>query len=79
MTDVLVELDNRRRASLGRLGNPEHRYYLGHTEPDGRIVLVPAVVMPEAEARLRGNPELLGQIEHTVAEPASRVRRARRQ
>lgn len=42
-------------------------------------MLVPAVVMPESEARLLANPELLGQIERTVAEPESRARRPRPQ
>jgi hypothetical protein len=77
VADVLIELDERRRVSLGRLGRPEHRRYLAHEEPDGTLVLVPAVVMPESQARLLANSDLLEQIERTVADPSSRVRRGR--
>jgi hypothetical protein len=77
VADVLIELDERRRVSLGRLGRPEHRRYLAHEEPDGTLVLVPAVVMPESQARLLANPDLLEQIERTLADPSSRVRRGR--
>ena len=77
MVDILIELDDRRRASFGRIGRPEHRRYLAHEEEDGTLVLVPAVVMPESEARLMANPELVTQIERTVADPESRVRRTR--
>jgi len=77
MVDILIELDERRRASFGRIGRPEHRRYLAHEEEDGTVVLVPAVVMPESQARLMANPELVAQIERTVADPDSRVRRTR--
>ena len=77
MVDILIGLDDRRRASFGRIGRPEHRRYLAHEEEDGTLVLVPAVVMPESEARLMANPELVTQIERTVADPESRVRRTR--
>ena len=33
----LIELDGRRRAALGRLGNPEHNLYLVDEEPDGTL------------------------------------------
>jgi hypothetical protein len=79
MTDVLIELDDRRRASLGRIGRPEHRRYLAHEESDGTLILVPAVVMPESEARLLANHDLVEQIERTVADPSTRVRRSRPQ
>jgi hypothetical protein len=48
-TDILIELDERRRASLGKIGRAEHRRYLAHEEPDGTIVFVPAVLTPERE------------------------------
>jgi hypothetical protein len=49
---------------------------LGTTEEaNGTIVLVPAVVMPESEARLLANHELVDQIEHTLDAPSNRVRR----
>ncbi len=65
---VLIELDDRRRCSLGRIGNKDHRYYLVTEEPDGTLIWKPAVVMPA---------ELAAQIEQTVSEPASRVRAGR--
>ena len=77
MTETLVELDERRRLSLGKVGRPEHRRYLAHEEANGTIILVPAVVMPESEARLLANHELVEQIEHTLDDPANRVRRGR--
>ncbi|HEY3009502.1 MAG TPA: hypothetical protein VGJ63_15760 [Micromonosporaceae bacterium] len=77
MSEVLIELDERRRVSLGRIGRAEHRRYLAREEPDGTLVLVPAVVIPESQARLMANPALVEQIERTIAEPSSRVRRGR--
>lgn len=47
MTDdsrKLVEVDSRRRIHLGDMG--KHHRYLAHTEPDGTIILTPAVVVP---------------------------------
>jgi hypothetical protein len=75
--DVLIEVDERRRLSLGRVGRPEHRRYIAHEEPDGTVVLVPAVVVPEAQLRLLENRELVEQIERTVTNPETRVRRGR--
>jgi hypothetical protein len=53
MTDndqrVLIELDARGRASLARLGRPEHRRYLARIEADGTIILTPATVVPVIE------------------------------
>jgi hypothetical protein len=79
MTDVLIELDERRRVSLGKIGRPEHRRYLAHEEPDGTLVFVPAVVVPESQSRLLANHDLVEQIERTVADPSTRVRRGRPQ
>lgn len=75
LTDVLLELDERRRASLGRIGNPEHRRYLVTEEPDGTIILRPAVVMSELEARFLANPELVARIRESRAHPERLVRR----
>lgn len=78
MSDVLIELDERRRVSFGKLGRPEHRRYLASEEPDGTLVLVPAVVLPESQARLLTNSDLVRQIEQTIADPSTRVRRGGR-
>lgn len=77
MREILVELDDRRRVCLGKLGRSEHARYLAHDEPDGTIVLVPAVVMTEAEADLLANPHLTTQIEGTLDAPESLARRGR--
>lgn len=45
---TLVELDGRRRLALGKLGKPEHRFYIAEELPDGTIRLTPAVVVPAA-------------------------------
>ncbi|CAN5911989.1 hypothetical protein BH23ACT10_BH23ACT10_32680 [soil metagenome] len=59
---VTVETDTRSRVSLKRLGVEEHRQYLAHVEVDGTVVLTPAVVVSEAEARFHANPEVGAQI-----------------
>lgn len=75
---VTVETDTRSRVSLKRLGVREHRQYLAHVEADGTVVLTPAVVVSEAEARFRNNPELVAQIEDNRRHPERLVRRRRR-
>jgi hypothetical protein len=77
MSDVLIELDDRRRVSLGKVGRPEHRRYLVHEESDGTLVLHPAVVLTETEARLAANPELVERIERAISDPSTLVRRGR--
>ena len=70
----LIELDGRRRAALGRLGNPDHNLYLVDEEPDGTLIFTPAVVMSAHEAALLRNPELVAQIEAYQADPSRAVR-----
>ncbi len=72
MEPQLVELDSRRRASLARLG-PDHRFYLASRDPDGTIVLTPAVVQSELEARLLQNPELADRLRSQAADPERRL------
>ena len=72
---VLVELDQRRRLSLGKLGSAHHTRYLASVEPDGTIVLRPAVVMTELEARLLENPELVDGIHREREDTAKYVPR----
>lgn len=45
----LIEVDSRRRVHLGDMG--KHHRYLAHTEPDGTIILTPAVVVPVSELK----------------------------
>jgi hypothetical protein len=75
MEDQLIELDDRRRVSLGKLGRPEHRRYLAIEQPDGTIVLTPAVVMSELEARFLANRALVERIEDDRRHPERLVRR----
>ena len=78
MEELLIELDDRRRAHLGRVGNPEHRRYLVRTQPDGTMIFTPAVVMSELEARFLRNEELQRRIAAVEADPAALVARPRR-
>lgn len=77
-TDVVLELDERRRASLGRIGHPEHRRYLVTEQPDGTIILTPAVVMTELEARFLGQRALVERIQANQRDPSRLLRRDRK-
>lgn len=74
-TDVLLELDDRRRLPLGRLTREEDRRYLADVHPDGIIVLKPAQVVTEAQLRFWANPEVMKQVAESMAahkaDPAS--------
>lgn len=69
MGDTLIELDDRRRASLGKLGH--HQRYLAHEEPDGTLVFTPAAVMSEHQARLLSHPDMMAGIDTFVATPGT--------
>lgn len=75
---VLVELDDRRRSHLGKVGHKEHTRYLVHTYPDGSMRWVPAAVVPEHELRLQRRPDILQSIESARAHPNQLVRRTLR-
>jgi hypothetical protein len=62
--EVLIELDGRRRTSLGRIGKPEHSRYLATEYPNGDVLLRPAVIMSEEEARLMSDSALVATIEN---------------
>lgn len=72
---VLIELDQRRRASLGKIGHEGHRRYLATIEPDGTIILRPAVVMTELEASFLSNPGLVDSIRQQRKDPGAYVKR----
>ena len=61
--DTLVELDARRRTSFRRVGRPEHSRYLVTEYPNGDVLLRPAVVMSEEEARFMSDPALVATLE----------------
>jgi hypothetical protein len=76
-SDVLLDVDDRGRASLARLGAAGKRY-LGRVDPDGTIVLEPAVVLTTMEARLHANPEIHAQVLDAMAHPERAERTTRR-
>lgn len=78
MSEILVELDDRRRVSPGRIGRQEHTRSLVTEEPDGTLVFTPAVVLSELEAKLLANDELVASIMANRADPSRLVTRTRR-
>jgi hypothetical protein len=73
--ELLLEIDGRRRLSLGSLAT--HDRYLASVEDDGTIVLTPAVVMSVAEARLHAAVEIAQAIDDFIEDPSSGTRRSR--
>lgn len=70
----LIELDGRKRAPLRPFARYE-RYFVNE-EPDGTLILTPAVVMSDLEARLlRNDPALHARLEESTAHPEQLVRR----
>jgi hypothetical protein len=57
-----VEVDGRRRISLGKVGIPEHKRYFVSENEAGEILLVPARSIPAREAIVWDNPELLASL-----------------
>lgn len=75
---VLVELDDRRRTALGKVGRKEHTRYLVEEQPDGTLIWHPAVVMPEHELRfMAAHPEAYAEIRRQQADPDPARRRER--
>jgi hypothetical protein len=74
--EVMVELDDRRRLSLGKIGR--HTRYLVREESDGTLILQPAVVMTEFEARLLASPQVTEQIKASQADSSRRRPRSPR-
>jgi len=70
---TLVELDNRRRVSLGKIGR--HSQYRVTEHPDGSLLFEPAVILSEHEASLMGHPDLVESILADKANPEQLVRR----
>jgi len=77
MSETLIELDARRRASFGRVGRPEHTRYLVTEEDDGTLVLTPAAVVSDMEARFLRDPSVLALLEDERAHPERLRRRTR--
>jgi hypothetical protein len=75
VTEQILEVDDRRRVSLGRLA--EHSRYLVRKEDDGTLILEPAVVLTAFEARVLGNSEVLAKLREAQAAPRGAPRRRR--
>lgn len=72
--ETVIDTDKRGRASLGR---PDKRYLLTE-EPDGTLVLRPAVVISELERRFLENAALQAQIAYAKQHPEERRPRKQR-
>lgn len=73
---IMVELDERRRLSLGKIGH--HSRYLVREQDNGTLIFEPAVVMTEFEARALGDAGLVQQLRDSQADPRRRRPRTRR-
>jgi len=71
----LVEVDSRRRVTLGQ--HARHQRYLITSESDGTVILTPAVVVSELEARLLRRPDLVEKVRADLAAPETRMKRRR--
>ena len=58
MTVGKVSLDPRRRTSLAKFGRKEDSEYLVDEQPDGTLVLTPAVTISATELAILREPEL---------------------
>jgi hypothetical protein len=66
--EKLVELDAKRRVALGRLERHSDIRYMARDEPDGTVVLTPAIVMPASQARFMADPGRVAALGRAVAE-----------
>jgi hypothetical protein len=72
---VVISVQGRGRVNLGKLA--EHERYLGHTEPDGTIILEPAEVMSLTEKKLLADSALIASIAESRVHPERLVTRNR--
>ena len=71
MKEILIELDERRRASFGRIGRPEHTRYLAHAEADGTIIMRPVDLVPAVVGVKPATLEPAEAVEHLSVEHLS--------
>lgn len=76
MDATLLELDERKRASLAKIAR--HSRYLVTVEPDGTLVMKPAIVMSAEEAAYLSNTALAESIEEARRHPEQRSPRPTR-
>lgn len=71
--DVLVELDERRRVYLSKVGRPTDKRYLVRSEPDGTMIFTPATVVPTHMLRLLERPDIVAALRRGQAHPEEAV------
>lgn len=64
----LVELDNRRRASLAKIGRKADTRYLVTEYPNGDLYLTPVDIVSKRTLELLADPEALAALEAGVAD-----------
>jgi hypothetical protein len=66
--EPVIELDDRGRTNLRKFGGRPHGRYLVTVQPDGTLILRPAVVMSAQEAAMwQERPQLMNEIAGHVA------------
>jgi len=75
MNGTLVQVDTRKRVSLGNMAH--HNQYLVREEPDGTIIFEPAVVLTQAERAFLSDPSLVEALEKVNVHPERRRTRER--
>jgi len=66
-------------ADIVTLGqHARHERYLITSESDGTVILTPAVVVSELEARLLRRPDVVEKLRADLAEPETRMKRRRK-
>ena len=71
--DILVELDERRRVYLSKVGRRTDRRYLVRSEPDGTLIFTPASVVPTHMLRLLDRPDILAALRYADEHPDEAV------
>lgn len=66
-----VEVDARRRVSLGRVGRREHSRYIVEENDEGVIRLIPAKTIPAREAFVWENPEVMKSLQRGMEQAAT--------
>jgi hypothetical protein len=66
-----VEVDSRRRISLGRVGRREHARYIVEENDEGVIRLIPAKTIPAREAFVWENPKVMASLRKGMEQAAT--------
>ncbi len=66
---TIIELDDRRRAPLGRVARADDRRYLVEVAANGTITLTPAAIVTAEQAELLQRPDILDVIDRMQNDP----------